>query len=601
MGIGQILKRSISKTYVILVILITSITIGSYISYAMFTVTEEKNNAISIVTGSLYYQLTVEGTNTTSMSVPASTTKTYTVVLTNNNNRTARFNFYYVGDLASNVEIGYLTSGDIPPAAEGINLDANASQTYQIQVMNNSSNTTTINLGVSVGLDYNDLSLPNDGHLFEEIQYKTVAEALLAGVGEKGSINTSDREQTFITGEDPNNYIWYSGKLWRAVSIDPTDNSVKLVTQWNISAIPYNTSGNTAFEGSDMEDWLNDTSVDGFLGNLREPEKFIKMDSKWNATMTEDTSKPPKTAIVEAAVGLLNIYEYTISYSGTTYQNGYLNNGLEWWTLTPYSMYYVRSIYGTGTTGNDSPWYAYGARPSINLKSNVKIVSGEGTESNPYRLEGDNDSNLNGILLNTRYSGEYIRFGIDENNLYRIVSHETSGLTKITSAEPLKSNGSFITSAFGDNVNYSSSNTIGSFLNGEYLTNYVGSSYRNMIEPSTTWYLGIVGPGKSYRLAKYSSITGNDLTTSTTIADVGLLRLGELMLGQLDRHDNNTMCWTLTPYSASRLRYVNYRGNADVISPSNTYGVRPVMNLKSSVVITGGSGTKSDPFTLSLD
>ena len=29
-----------------------------------------------------------------------------------------------------------------------------------------------------------------------------------------------DGVDTFITGEDPNNYIWYSGKLWRAVSVN---------------------------------------------------------------------------------------------------------------------------------------------------------------------------------------------------------------------------------------------------------------------------------------------------------------------------------------------------------------------------------------------
>ena len=68
----------------------------------------------------------------------------------------------------------------------------------------------------------------------------TVAGKLLKGVGNNGFIDTTDSEQTFIVGTNPNNYIWYSGKLWRAVSIDPTDNSVKLVTQWNISVIPFN-------------------------------------------------------------------------------------------------------------------------------------------------------------------------------------------------------------------------------------------------------------------------------------------------------------------------------------------------------------------------
>ena len=111
-----------------------------------------------------------------------------------------------------------------------------------------------------------------------QVRGEPVADVLLAGVGENGAINTTDPDQTFITGTDPNNYIWYSGKLWRAVSIDTSDNSVKLVTQWNISSISYSSSS-SAFEGSDMEEWLNDMSTDGFLGNLREPEKFIKMDS----------------------------------------------------------------------------------------------------------------------------------------------------------------------------------------------------------------------------------------------------------------------------------------------------------------------------------
>ena len=41
-----------------------------------------------------------------------------------------------------------------------------------------------------------------------------------------------DGYDTFITGEDPNNYVWYSGKLWRAVSVNNEANTTKLVTQW---------------------------------------------------------------------------------------------------------------------------------------------------------------------------------------------------------------------------------------------------------------------------------------------------------------------------------------------------------------------------------
>ena len=610
-----LLETSFSKIYMLGVILISLLVIGGYFSYAMFTVSKEKNNAISIVTGNLTYELLVDGTKSTTLSVPANTTKEFTITLNNINNRTARFNFYYVGTLASNVTAGYKTGDgiNIPPEAKGINLEksgtSGSSNTYKIRVSNKTSSSKTITLGVQVGLDYNDLTLPSNGHLFEEVVTTGPVSDIVIDNLSSGS-TYDDGEDTFITGEEPNNYIWYSGKLWRAVSVNNEAKTTKLVTQWNISAIPYNASGNTAFSGSHMEMWLNDTTVDGFLGNLRDYENFIVTDAKWNATLTSSSSKPAETTMVEDAVGLLNYYEYVTSYKGASYSNGYLNNGLQWWTLTPYStsdLWFVS--YNGSAYSNGNPSNTRGVRPSINLKSSVKIVGGDGTVDNPYRLNGDNDSDLSGTLLSSRYSGEYIRFGSGENNLYRIVSHETTGLTKIVSAEPLKSSGTFITSAFGSNTSFSSSNTIGTFLNGEYLTKYVDSSYSSMIEDSTTWYLGIVGVGASYKLAKYTDTAMSSLTSSTTTAKVGLLRLGELMSGQFERYtvkggSSSTglteTYWTLTPYSSFFVWCVNRYDNAAGGIPSSAHGVRSSVNLKSSVHIVNGDGTLNSPFEIQL-
>ena len=462
------------------------------------------------------------------------------------------------------------------------------------------TNKYSLNLWITDEVDGNYSDQVFSGKLRVEVSQERAKEAstvLLENIPKENQYD--DGVDTFITGEDPNNYIWYSGKLWRAVSVNNEAKTTKLVTQWNISAIPYNEEGNSAFEDSYMESWLNDTTEDGFLGNLRDYENFIVINSKWNATPMTNTSKPPETTIVEDSVGLLNIYEYTMSYNGTEVSNGYLNNGLYWWTLTAYSTSRRWYVYVNGNSSIGS-LAAAGIRPSINLKSNVKIVAGNGTIDNPYRLEGDNDTNLSGTLLNTRYSGEYIRFGNDENNLYRIVSHENGSGTKITSAEPLKSSGTFITSAFGSSsseVNYSTNNVIGTFLNDEYLTSYVDSTYSNMIEDSTTWYLGTVGYGASYKLAKYTNITDNILTSSTTTTKVGLLRIGELMAGQFAK--NNTYYWMLTPGSLSSMWYVYYNGYTSHEPLNFAIGIRPALNLKSNVIITSGDGTKENPFQLS--
>ena len=464
----------------------------------------------------------------------------------------------------------------------------------------------TINYTLRIWIDYDATTEEASGKTFKG-KLRVVASQ---SKGEKASTMVIDNltsgstyddgTDTFITGKDPNNYIWYSGKLWRAVSVNNEAKTTKLVTQWNISAIPYNPDNQTNFEGSYMEEWLNDTSVDGFLGNLRDYENFIVTDAKWNATLTTSSSKPAETTMVTDAVGLLNYYEYVTSYRGASNSTGYLNNGLIWWTLTPYSTSFVRCVYIYGSANDYSPSLARGVRPSINLKSSVRIVSGDGTIDNPYRLNGDNDTNLSGTLLSSRYSGEYVRFGNDENNLYRIVSHENGTGTKIVSAEPLKSTGTFITSAFGSNTTFSSTNTIGVFLNGDYLTNYVDSTYSDMIEDSTTWYLGTVGSGTSYKLAKYADANMSSTNSSTTDAKAGLLRFGELMSGQFDRYGNNTYYWTLTPYSSSVVWSVLDSGNAYNDSPSFASGVRPSLNLKSNVVITGGDGTKENPFEIEL-
>ena len=476
----------------------------------------------------------------------------------------------------------------------------------------------TINYTLRIWIDYDATTEEASGKTFNgklrvvasQSSGEVASEVLLTNIPKENQYD--DGVDTFITGEDPNNYIWYSGKLWRAVSVNNEEKTVKLVTQWNISTITYD-DDSSAFEGSYMEDWLNDTTVDGFLGNLRDYENFIVTDAKWDATMDNSElgsiERPNGTIVVTDSVGLLNIYEYQSSNNGET--NGYLNNGLWWWTLTPHSIDGSFVSY-TGVKSNGNTRLSGGVRPSINLKSSVKIVDGDGTEEDPYRLYGDNDTNLSGTLLNTRYSGEYIRFGTGESNLYRIVSHETEGLTKVTSAEPLKSGGSFIWSAFdsNSNTNYSVSTTIGIFLNGDYLANYVDSEYSNMIKDGTTWYLGKGGTGISYKLAKYKDIDMSGYVASTD-AKVGLLRFGELMTGQFESHtaiDGSTMTglthsyWTLTPFYSNSSIYsiYSYGGYADNLNPSTASAIKPAMNLKSNVVITGGTGLKDDPFTLSV-
>lgn len=65
--------------------------------------------------------------------------------------------------------------------------------------------------------------------------------------------------------------------------------------------------------------------------------------------------------------------------------------------------------------------------------------------------------------------------------------------------------------------------------------------------------------------------------------------------------------WTMSPssFSASsafaRVWYVSSAGHLYAICTTNTFGVRPVINLSSEVLITGGDGTSDNPYQLSLE
>ena len=180
-----LLETSFSKIYMIVMIIITLLILGGYFSYAMFTVSKERGNAISIVTGNLTFDLKVDGTTGNTLTVKANRSREFEVTLTNPNNRTARFNFYYLGDISSEVNIGYLESDEYnkTPEAVGVNLEksgsSGSSNVYRILVENESDNDISIELGVSVGLDYNDLSLEDNEHLFTKIELPNVVDQLL--------------------------------------------------------------------------------------------------------------------------------------------------------------------------------------------------------------------------------------------------------------------------------------------------------------------------------------------------------------------------------------------------------------------------------------
>ena len=85
-----------------------------------------------------------------------------------------------------------------------------------------------------------------------------------------------------------------------------------------------------------------------------------------------------------------------VTYNGTSYDysnascktGNWLQNGSTYWTFSPYFPYPTNAfyVYGSGYVDYFDAYVGFGVRPSVYLKSNIRITSGTGASNDPYIL-----------------------------------------------------------------------------------------------------------------------------------------------------------------------------------------------------------------------
>ena len=640
----SITDRAINKQKKILIIavfLVITLFISS--SYALLTNFDKTDNVITIKSGNLTMTIagdtvnlnnklpvsdeetptTITLTNTGTMNIEGYDVKLISETGTNNvSTLDSKYIKYAISlDNTTYTEPKLLSSNN-NIIYTGYNLAVNASKTLYLKVwIDNAAGNNAINKTfygtIKVDL-YQKRDVPASELIKSQIVNNTTSTCTNLSVEEDGI--------TYLSGTNDCinfNYVWYSGKLWRIIAINP-DGTLKMITDDAITTISYNSSSDvnfydiskkddTTYTGSYMYQWLNED----FLDTLYNYQNIIVEDSTWNITTSNNAStKLPETTLINNStigkntpVGLLNSYEYYMSYKNTSYDSCYLNIGYLWWLITPYSSSYVCDVSGSGNAGSNNPPNNLGARPSINLKSNIQLSGGSGTKEDPYTIAGDKEQpTINTTLLNTRTIGEYVVFDEDGDvstkELYRIVGFE-DGKTKLNKNDYIKSGTTTLTKKFSTNTTYGSGNSDDYW--DYYLNNtwYNSLAQKNMLDKGTYYIKSLSG---SYK----NSLCNTNNTTETTkdcvktisiwnAGYVGLPRFGEMFASQQgDGYDTSNKIWLMTPYSSSSKWYVDGYGLGSHYSLSNTLGTRPSLYLKSTVKITGGSGTKSNPFTIAL-
>lgn len=208
-------------------------------------------------------------------------------------------------------------------------------------------------------------------------------------------------------GQNPNNYVNFSGKMWRIVKI--SGDQVVLILNEKLTSVTWDDRFNA---DRDRNDGINDYSVsrirdsidDIYSKNTLLNDSAKKMLSLYDlsigkrneADVYNDGSIEKSQLLESQYIGLLPLYDYinasidencnsamTDSCSNYNYLDVYKFN---WWLLTgdasnTYKVFKV-SLDGTVTiTRASSTGYI---RPVVHLASDVLYSKGTGTENDPY-------------------------------------------------------------------------------------------------------------------------------------------------------------------------------------------------------------------------
>ena len=291
-----------------------------------------------------------------------------------------------------------------------------------------------------------------------------------------------------------------------------------------------------------------------------------------------------------------------------------INNGGFYWFATAYSASSTSAFYWVPDdqyVGNDSSAGAYGVRPVLRLASSVKVTGGSGTYEDPYTISNE-------VKLSDVAPGSYVKYtgnngcsgkscegqnanyvsdsdmGYCYDSNYKFnangwrVAYSKDGTAYITSAgapECMCTNSSGVAGTSCDSFEQTAGKHLTN-LNTKALT-YCNSSYAygGKCNSSSAWNMND---------NDFQNVTGDTLNVARDKDD-----------GSYDNYsliNNGSAYWFASTYSISSatpfywspaFRFV------DTSTSDRAIGVRPVLRLRSSVKVTGGSGTYEDPYTIS--
>lgn len=389
----------------------------------------------------------------------------------------------------------------------------------------------------------------------------------------KGLIFDEEKNEYRYLGDVDDNYLEYSGIVYRIIGIDK-DNNIKVISDKSVTMMY---SGlEKGYDKSYVNKWLNyDKDVTGsgvYENNIKESVNFLAstyycediIDDIKNITCDKNSTN--------YKISLLSLYDYYKAGG----KSSFLNNGETFYLGTLNKDNHNYYITSDGEVSiNEISTRTYAVRPVITISSNSVLLSGKGTKDDPYKILEINPSTLEEATINT-----YVSFS---NQVFKVIDNSTDA-TKVALNGVIKENDTDVVKSFGGKNNkYSNSkNTVGYYLNNTYLKTL---DSKNIIK--SDWYIGAL----SLDNLDYT----NEKNTKINLS-VGMLSLGDMFVGDI----NNVFTLSRGIESDQIINVINEDGNFYGDFITSKYNVRPSLYLNNELKITGGNGTFDAPYELGV-
>lgn len=389
----------------------------------------------------------------------------------------------------------------------------------------------------------------------------------------KGLIFDEEKNEYRYLGEVDDNYLEYSGILYRIIGIDK-DKNIKVISDKGVTMMY---SGlEKGYDKSYVNKWLNyDKDVPGsgvYENNIKESVNYLSstyycediIDDIKNITCDKNSTN--------YKISLLSLYDYYKAGG----KSSFLNNGETFYLGTLNKDNHNYYITSDGEVSiNEISTKTYAVRPVITIISSSVLLGGKGTKDDPYRILEIKPSTLEDTTINT-----YVSFS---NQIFKVIDNSTDA-TKVALNGVIKENDIDVVKSFGGKNNkYSNSkNTVGYYLNNTYLKTL---DSKNIIK--SNWYIGAL----SLDNLDYS----NEKNTKVNLS-VGMLSLGDMFVGDI----NNVLTLSRGIESDQIINVINKEGNFYGDFITSKYNLRPALYLNNELKITGGNGTFDAPYELGV-